>query len=81
MKRTQVVTIPSDDLFPSADVTLHTGVPQGALKALEESSFITIFLVLHSQYDLWGPVVSGHHVGGHHEVSAGRPSQTKIQDL
>lgn len=42
---------------------------------------ITILFVLHAQYDLWGTVVSGHHVGGHHEVSAGCPSQAEIQDL
>lgn len=45
------------------------------------SGLITIFLILHAQNDLWGTVVSGHHVGGHHEVSAGCPSQAKIQDL
>lgn len=44
-------------------------------------ALITIFLILHAQNDLWGTVVSGHHVGGHHEVSAGCPSQAKIQDL
>ena len=42
---------------------------------------LTILLVLHAQYDLWGTVVSGHHVGGHHEVSAGCPGQAEIQDL
>lgn len=41
----------------------------------------TILLILHAQDDLWGSVVSGYHVGGHHEVGAGRPRQAEVQDL
>lgn len=42
---------------------------------------LTILLILHAQDDLWGSVVSGYHVGGHHEVSAGCPRQAEVQDL
>lgn len=42
---------------------------------------LTILLILHAKDDLWSTVVSGHHVGSHHEVSAGRPCQAKVQDL
>lgn len=42
---------------------------------------LTILFVLHSKYDLWGSIVSGHHVGGHHKVGAGCPRKAKIQDL
>lgn len=49
--------------------------------ALMFDDVITVLLILHPQYDLWGPIVSGHHVGGHHEVSARRPGQAKVQDL
>lgn len=38
----------------------------------------TILLVLHAQDDLWGPVVSGHDVRGHHEVGAGSPGQPEV---
>lgn len=41
----------------------------------------TILLILHAQDDLGGSVVSGYHVGGHHEVSTGCPRQAKVQDL
>lgn len=42
---------------------------------------LTILLILHTKDDLWGTVVSGDHIGSHHEVSAGRPCQAKVQDL
>lgn len=42
---------------------------------------ITVLLILHPQYDLGGSIVSGHYVGGHHEVRARRPGQAKVQDL
>ena len=45
------------------------------------SAALTILLILHAQNHLRGAVVSGYHVWGHHEVSAGRPRQAEIQDL
>lgn len=42
---------------------------------------LTIFFVSHSQDDLWGSVVSRHHIWGHHETSARGSSQTEVQDL
>lgn len=75
-----MVTISSDDQkFLSA--LFHLLQCDAALSVSNSSCLITIFLILHAQNDLWGTVVSGHHVGGHHEVSAGCPSQAKIQDL
>ena len=41
----------------------------------------TVLLVLHPQDHLGGTVVPGHHVGGHHEVGASCPGQSKVQDL
>lgn len=63
-------------LHPSPSVHAKIVVLKGWCLAV-----LTILLILHAQYDLWGAVVSGDHVGGHHEVSAGRPRQAKIQDL
>lgn len=45
------------------------------------SAQLTVLLVLHAQDDLWGSVVSGHHVWSHHEVSASCSGQAEIQDL
>lgn len=42
---------------------------------------LTVLFVSHAQDHLWGSVVSGHHIGGHHEAGACGPSQTKVQDL
>lgn len=76
-----MVTISSDDQkFLSAPFPICLQC-DAALSVSNSSGLITIFLILHAQNDLWGTVVSGHHVGGHHEVSAGGPSQAKVQDL
>ena len=42
---------------------------------------LTVLLVAHAQDDLWRSVVSGHHVGGHHEAGASCPGQAEVQDL
>lgn len=43
--------------------------------------FLTILLILHAQNDLWGTVVSGYYIGGHHEVCASCPCKTEVKDF
>ena len=45
------------------------------------SSVLTILLVSHAQDNLWGSVVSSHHIRGHHETGPCSPGQTEVQDL
>lgn len=42
---------------------------------------LTILFVTHTQDNLGCSVVSRHYIRGHHEASAGGPSQSEIQDL
>lgn len=45
------------------------------------SWMLTILFVSHAQDNLWGSVVSSHHIRGHHEAGPCSPGQTKVQDL
>ena len=73
-----------DDFIPLVDVVAAREEDLAPNHLSEDASHrpdIHVLLVSHAEYHFGRPVVSGHHIRGHHEVTACTARQPEIQDF